>query len=71
LIVNKGSYGPSDTSTTTDVIAYSRDAGATWEETPSIGGLITRNKRAQSVNGRVHKVLLSDRVLTVRTTPVD
>jgi hypothetical protein len=68
LIVNKGTYGPSDLSATTDVIAYSRDAGATWEQTLSIRGLITGTKRALSVSSNLHKVLLDDRVLTVHTT---
>lgn len=72
LIVNKGSYGPSDTAGTQDVIAYSDDGGVTWEESTLVGSLIhhtfTPGVR-QSVSRRAHKPLLGDRVLTVWTRP--
>jgi photosystem II stability/assembly factor-like uncharacterized protein len=68
LIVNKGSSAPTDTATSLDVVAYSNDGGNTWEESPLIGGLIMNTKRRQSIGNKTHKLLLSDRVLSV-TTP--
>ncbi len=66
LIINKGSSAPTDTATSSDVIAYSSNGGISWEESALIGGLIMNTKRRQTVGSALHKILLSDRILSIR-----
>lgn len=71
IIFNKGSSAPTDTATSSDVVAYSDDGGISWEESALVGGLIMNTGRRQSVDGSVHKLLLSDRILSIRIPKSD
>jgi photosystem II stability/assembly factor-like uncharacterized protein len=66
LVVNKGRSAPTDTATSSDVVAYSQNGGVSWEESALIGGLIMNTKRRQSAGSALHRILLGDRILSVR-----
>jgi photosystem II stability/assembly factor-like uncharacterized protein len=74
LIVNKETIRSSDTATMLDVVVYSADGGETWEESePTVHLVFNRigmTSGRQSANG-AHRVLLTDRVLTVRVPARD